>query len=145
MWTGGWLHNNLNFVRTFDALHCVNNLTIIEPFLLQPCVEQNVLSRAVKVSSDNTTLLITGSFSGQTYETVLGSAMSRSQMLKPERASLASQFALEPIFWNLSFCRTQTVGQSKETSFPQVTTGQLELCLRAQGLRLDRGVLNRWA
>ena len=26
----------------------------------------------------------------------------------------------------------------------QVTAGQLELCLRAQGLRLDRGVLNRW-
>ena len=25
----------------------------------------------------------------------------------------------------------------------QVTAGQLELCLRAQGLRLDRGVLNR--
>ena len=42
------------------------------------------------------------------------------------------------------FCRTQTVGQSRETSSPQVTTGQLELCLRAQGLRLDRGVLNRW-
>ena len=26
----------------------------------------------------------------------------------------------------------------------EVTAGQLELCLRAQGLRLDRGVLNRW-
>ena len=99
--------NNLNFVRTFDALHCVNNLTIIEPFLLQPCVEQNVLSRAVKVSPDHTTLLITGSFSGQTYETELDSAMSRSQDVEcyPEQR--------EPIFWNLSFCRTQSVGQRK--------------------------------
>ena len=28
LWTGGRLLNNLNFVRMFDALHCVTNLAI---------------------------------------------------------------------------------------------------------------------
>ena len=57
-------------------------------------------------------------------------------MLPRESLSFGIQYSAE---------HETSTGQSKETSFPQVTTGQLELCLRAQGLRLDRGVLNRWA